>query len=91
MRTDLRVGEDQVLAVVLAEVATLLTFPMNRIKLAVERGKFGHKRITKDFLIPGMDSEHVKRDVNSRRRRCEALILSKLDSSDQIKAGKCRW
>lgn len=88
MRTDVQVGGHQVLAVVLGDVESSLTFPIDRIRLALERGGFGYNRITKDFLMPGRDSNYITRNVNSRRRKCEAFILSKIENCEQIKSGK---
>jgi hypothetical protein len=89
MRADTQVGGKPVLAVVLSDVSTSLTFPVSRIRLAIERGNVGHNRITKDFLIPGKNSDRVTRNVNSHRKKCETFTLSKLERSDMLKAGEC--
>ena len=77
-----------VLAVVLSDHT--LTYSLSRIRLAINRGGFGQTRVTKDFLIPGEKDSFVTRNVNSRRRKCEAINLSQIDSHscDQLKAGK---
>ena len=87
---DVQVGGQQVLAVVLADIARTLSFPLAQIRMAITRGNFGHTRITKDFLQPGEKSKCITRNVNSRRRKCEAFIVTRIDSQscEQLKAGK---
>lgn len=89
MRSDVHVGSQLVLAVVLADVEAQLSHPLARIRLAITRGNFGYTRITKDFLTPGAIGP-VKRGVNNRRRKCEAISFSSLDTLKcaHIKSGK---
>ncbi len=50
MRTDVQVGGKKVVAVALGEVETSLTHSLTSIRLAINRSKFGHTRLLKDFL-----------------------------------------
>ena len=90
VRTDVLVGGEQVLAVVLTDIEKALTFSLKHIRAALNRGVYGRTRVTKDFLLPGGSSTSVTRNVNSCRQKCEVFILSKLDdhSCDLLKAGK---
>ena len=90
MRTDVQVGGQQVLAVVLADIASSLSYSVTQIRSALTRGNYGHTRITKDFLKPGEESNFITRNVNSRRRKCEAFIMHHVDSRscEQLKVGK---
>ena len=90
MRTDVSVSGQSVLAVVLGDVESALQHPVQKIHLAIEKGQYGHKEVTKDFLMPGNNGTRVKRDVNSRCRKCDTIILSKVDAlpCEQLKRGK---
>ena len=79
MRTDVSVSGQPVLAVVFGDVVTSLRHPPHRIRMAIEKGKYGQKQVTKDFLMPGKESIHVQRDENSKRRKCDTIIHSKID------------
>ena len=89
MRTDVEVGGKQVVAVVLADVATSLTYPLARVHSAIRDGEYGEVRVTKDFLIPGLTTTTVMRNVNGKRRKCEVIKASTLDqwNLDQLIAG----
>ena len=89
MRTDVHVAGKEVLAVVLADVESSLKFPVPTIRDSIIKGGFGYTRVTKDFLLPGNRAEVVHRDVGSRRRKCDAIDLRKLDAETvtQLKAG----
>ena len=58
-------------------------------KAWVPRLGFGHTRVTKDFLLQSSRAEVVHRDADSRRRKCDAVELGKLDAGTVIhlKAG----
>ena len=89
MRTDVSIGGQQVLAVVLSDVSTALIHPIAVIWAAIEKGNYGHRNVTKDFLDPGCHSTTVTRGVNNRRRKCVVILLSKIDfSREQLKSGK---
>ena len=89
MRTDVNVAGQAVLAVVLSDVESSLQFSIPKIRDAILKGGFGHTRVTKDFLLPDSRAKIVHRDCESRRRKCDALYLEKLekDSVLQLKAG----
>ncbi len=91
MQTDVQVAGNPVLAVVLGEIASKLTYPLATIRKTIKQGNKGQTQVTKDFLQHGSHSTTVRRDSNSRRRKCEAIYLSRLDSlsSTQLKAGTC--
>lgn len=89
MRTDVSVGGQQVVTVVLGDVVSSLRHPIHNVRMAIEKGKYGQKQVTKDFLIPGDNGVAVTRDINSRRRKCDIIILSKIDPryGDHLKEG----
>ena len=89
MRTDVHVAGQAVLAVVLADVESSLKFQVSTIRNSIVRGGFGHTRVTKDFLLPGTTAEVVHRDGDSKRRKCDAIDLRKLDEETvmQLKSG----
>ena len=91
MRTDVRVAGMDVLAVVLGDVASSsLQFSVSQIRAAIRRGKMGQTQVTKDFLIPGSTDTRVHREGNSKRCRCDAITLDKLDADiiTRLKDGK---
>jgi hypothetical protein len=90
MCTDAPVGGKAVLAVVLSDVPRL-TYPIPHIKNAVTSGRYGANSITKNFLLPGVESAIVKRGHQSTRRRCTILYLDKIDEgdSDRLCQRKC--
>ena len=92
MRTDVRVGGKPVLAVVLGDVEGSLKYSATEIRRAINGEKLGHIRVTKDFLVPGSRDTEVHREGNSRRRKCDAILLEKLDelSVAQLQARKCK-
>ena len=89
MRTNVHVAGKEVLAVVLGDVESSLEFPIPVIRNAIVKGDFGHARVTKDFLLPTSNARVVHRERDSRRRKCDAFYLSKLDTESvvQLKAG----
>ena len=89
MRTDVQVGGSPVLAVVLEDVAASLRYPLARVRTAIELWKVGQTRVTKDFLAHGESSIKARRDGNSRRRKCVAILLSRQEAQccQQLKVG----
>ena len=79
MHTDVCVGGQPVLAVVLGDVVMSLRYSPHQIRLAIEKEKCGQKQVTKDFLMSGKEGTTVKRDVNSKRRKCDIIYQSKID------------
>ena len=90
MRTDVSVGGQPVLAVVLGDVVFSLQHPVQMIHSAIEKGQYGQENVTKDFLMPGNGSTSITRGINSRRRKCDTIIFNKVDASscEQLKSGK---
>ena len=89
MRTDVSVAGQPVLAVVLGDVISSLHFTPHQIRMSIEKGKYGQKQVVKDFLVPGDKGIVVKRHVNNKRRKCDTILLSKIDRvySEQLIAG----
>ena len=90
MQTDVRVGGKPVLAVSLGDVESSLQHSIPEIRRAIEKGKLGYVRVTKDFLLPGSDAVEVHREEPNTQRKCEAILLHKLDEMtvSQLKARK---
>ncbi len=90
MRTDVQVAGQEVLAFVLGDVEPSLEFPIHQIRKAIWKGAFGHKGIAKDFLLPKCTDAVVHRAENSKRRKCDTVVLTKhdVDTVTQLKAGK---
>ena len=57
--------------------------------MSIEKGKYGQKQVVKDFLVPGDKGIVVKRHVNNKRRKCDTILLFKIDRvySEQLIAG----
>ena len=79
MRTDVKVGGNTVLAVVLGDIAKVLTHPITTIRRAITAEKLGEVFIVKDFLNTGEISTNVVRNQNNKRRKCNVIYLSKVD------------
>ena len=67
---------NHVLAVVLGDCESSLTYSLDEIATAVRMGNFGDRNVAKDFLQPGSRSTIVKRGVNSRRCKCMTIRLT---------------
>ena len=89
MRTETTVASEEVLAVVLPDVAGQLTHSPSAIRQMVAKEGWGGSD-TKDFLPPDASSLIINRKDNSRRRKCTAIFLSKLPDElrTNIKQGK---
>jgi hypothetical protein len=61
MRTDVSVGGQPVLAVVLGDVVSPLQHPVQSVRFAIEKGEYGQKNVTKDFLMAGNESTSITR------------------------------
>ena len=59
VQTDVSVSGQSVLAIVLGDVESALQHPVQRIRLAIEKGQYGHKQVTKDFLMPAQAVRHI--------------------------------
>ena len=90
MHTDVDVAGMEVLTVVLTDVTSSLRFRVPDIRTAIQKGEMGHTQMTKDFLETGSKEMVVHRDGNSKRRKCNTIILSKLDADivTRVKNGK---
>lgn len=79
MRCDVRVGGEDVLAIVLTDVGNM-KFKPETISAYIARQGIGHvTNMTKDFLMHGCEDTTIKRGCNARKRKCVAMMLSKLD------------
>ncbi len=89
MRTGTFVADEEVLAVVLGDIATSLTYSCAEIKRALKSGEWGSDDVNRDFLEPDADDIVIKRK-NSKKRRCCALVLSKLPNAlgEELKRGE---
>ena len=74
-------NHEDVLAVVLSEVANYLTFPIPKIVQATVKGGLGYSNVSKDFLTSNAATTVLTRGPNSTRRKCTVFILSKLADS----------
>ena len=81
MRTGVQVNHEDVLAVVLSEVATYLRFSIPKIVEATVKSGLGYSNVSKDFLTPNAATTVLTRGPNSMRRKCTVFILSKLPDS----------
>ena len=91
MRTNTLVGTEEVVAIVLEDVAKQLSFSITKIKASIEAGGFGvHKNISRDFLLPTSDTTNILRGKTAIKRKCCAVKLSSLpkDMQLQLKSGK---
>ena len=78
MRTAIQVKGDSVLAVVLTDVASQLTFSIREVTEAAVKGGYAYNSIAKDFLVPNAPNTSLNRGINTIRRKCTTFILSKL-------------
>jgi len=58
MRTGVQVDHKEVLAVVLSDVTSQLTFSIPKIVKAAAKGGFGYSNQSKDFLSPVVRTRH---------------------------------
>ena len=89
MRTATFVNNQEVVAIVLADVASFLTFSMSEIKAAIVSLQIGDATNTKDFLDPAASTTIITRNVSNRRRKCCTVLLEKVphDLCEALKAG----
>ena len=91
MRTNTLVGTEEVVALVLEDVAKDLSFSSTKIKASIEAGGFGvHKNISRDFLLPNANTTTIVRGKTAIKRKCCAVKLSSLPKEAQLrlKSGK---
>ena len=65
MRMGVQVNHQDVLAVMLSEVANYLTFPIPNIVQAAVKGGLGYSNVSKDFLTPNAATTVLTRGPNS--------------------------
>ena len=79
MRTDTYMGTEEVLAVVLEDVAFGLTHSCAQIKLSVEASGSGqYKKMSRDFLTPNAVTTTIARGRTAWKRKCCLIKLSHL-------------
>ena len=79
MRTDCSVKQEEVVAIVLDDVASAITSSSGEVKACIEAGGIGWcKRIAKDFLRPTANTTRINRGPNCVKRKCCTIKLSVL-------------
>ena len=78
-----------VLAIVLGDMQDALSHPILKIRKAITHGKIGETNVVKDFLMPGNKTTTITRNKTNRRRKCDVIVLSKVESDlrQQLLAG----
>lgn len=91
MRTGTFVRNEEVVAIVLADIPTSLTYTCTEIKAAIYSLGLGDTNIVKDFLDPSASTTTITRNVSNRRRKCCTVTLDKLtpDLRDALREGRC--
>ena len=83
-------GGCEAIAIVPPDVAGALRHAVSEIRRVIVEKEFGSVRQTRDFLALGEESNiAIKRGLNSRRRKCELIIIDSITSPmrEQLKAG----
>lgn len=91
MRTDSYVEKEEVVAVVLEDIASQLTFSCAEIKASIEAGRLGAcKKVSRDFLAQTATTTVITRHRTAWQRTCCTIKLSCLpqDVQSQLKSGK---
>ena len=88
-RTQVLVGNQEVLAIVLEDLASALTHSCATIKKAVEKAKWGVST-QKDFLRHDAVEAAISRGKTAHKRRCLAVYLTKMpiELEEQFVASK---
>ena len=77
MRTDSYAEKEEVVAVVLEDVASQLTFSCAEIKASVEAGRLGaYKKVSKDFLAQTATTTVITRHRTAWKRKCCTRMYS---------------
>ena len=87
MRSDTRVSNRPVLAVVLNDVSSKLSsaLSVSTITAAMRATHYGKSDEVKDFLRQGSADTFIVRDKNSIRRRCCVVYLDMIAEQQQVK------
>jgi len=91
MRTDSYVEKEEVVAVVLEDIASQLTFSCAEIKTSVEAGRLGaNKKVSRDVLVQTATTTVITRHRTAWKRTCCTIKLSCLpqDVQSELKSGK---
>ena len=90
-RTNVQVGGEEVVAIVLEDLGGALTHSCAEVKETVEKGGWG-TRTSKDFLKADADDSVITRGKNTQKRRCLGIFMKKMPVKlqEQIKSRKSR-
>ena len=91
MRTDTYMGNEEVVAVVLADVASELTHSCAEVKASLESSQSGQFRKTsRDFLACDATTTTISRGRTAWKRKCCLIRLSCLPSHLQSQLKRCK-
>ena len=89
MRTDCCVEQEEVVALVLEDVASAITFSCSEVKACIEAVGIGwYKKLTKDFLRPKAKTTKISRGFSGIKRKCCAIKLHVLPQDIQVQLKK---
>ena len=77
MHTGIFVRSEEVVAVVLADAPSSLTYSYAELKEAIKSLNIGDTNTSKDFLDPTASTLKIIRNQTNRRRKCCTIILKK--------------
>ena len=82
MRTDTHVQQQEVVALVLEDVASAVSAQCDQIRKCITKEEVGWTRnISKDFLRPNSSSLKISRPLNTaHKKKCVIIILKALPS-----------
>lgn len=79
MRANCYVEQEEVVAIVMEDMANVITSSCSLVKEAIERRQMGWtKKVSKDFLPSGSSDTKICRGSNVHKRKCYAVKLSVL-------------
>ena len=92
MRTEAKVQNREILAVVVPDVQSELTVPQSAIYSALLSTGSGKRDEVKDFLRSTSTDTYIQQDKNNVRRKCIVVYLDTLceDDRKKIKEGNYR-
>ena len=89
MRTDYCVEQEEVVALVLEDVASAITSSCGEVKACIEALEMGwYKRMAKDFLRPKTNTIKITRGLSCIKRKCCAVKISAVPEEMQLQHKK---